>query len=173
MIRKLLYLLLVLIPFSVATAALITGKVFIDTNLVDTPNNNGNVIESLSANTQVTVQQRQNSWTQVATTNNTGWVPTLTIRIVSVTQQQSNIDGATEVVTDRLGNVTGTQQKTVVATFGIRGIDEEKLKTAKLDEDQLKILENYKVTESSAKSFARSANLRAQKVAYFDVEVEQ
>jgi len=167
--RKLLYIFLFLIPFTADTAALMTGKVFIDINLLDAPSKSGNVIESLNANTPITIQQRQSSWSQVATAANTGWVPTLTIRIVSVTQQ-SNIDGATDVITERLGGV-GTK-KTVVATFGIRGIDEESLKTAKLSEEQLTLLESYQVSKSEAAQFSRTAGLKSKRVDYFGVTVE-
>ncbi|OUR65631.1 hypothetical protein A9Q79_01170 [Methylophaga sp. 42_25_T18] len=167
--RKLLYIFLFLIPFTADTAALMTGKVFIDINLLDEPNNSGNVIESLNANTPITIQQRQSSWSQVETAANIGWVPTLTIRIVSVTQQ-SNVDGATDVVTERLGGV-GTK-KTVVATFGIRGIDEESLKGAELSEEQLALLESYQVSKSVAAQFSRTAGLKSKRVDYFDVTVE-
>ncbi len=167
--RKLLYIFLLFLPFTAGTAALMTGKVFIDINLLDAPNNAGKIVESLDANTPVTIQQRQSSWSQVATATNTGWVPTLTIRIVSATQQ-GNVDGATDIVTERMGGV-GTG-KTVVATFGIRGIDEEKLKTAKLDEEQLTLLESYQVSKGEAAQFSRSAALKSKKIDYFDVTVE-
>lgn len=167
--RKLLYIFLLFLPFTADTAALMTGKVFIDINLLDEPSNSGKVIENLDANTPVTIQQRRSSWSQVATAANTGWVPTLTIRVISATQQ-SNVDGATDVVTERLGGV-GTE-KTVVATFGIRGIDEEKLKTAKLDEEQLALLESYQVSKGEAAQFSRSADLKSNNIDYFDVTVE-
>jgi hypothetical protein len=166
--RKLLYIFLFLIPLSADTAALITGMVFIDTKLVDEPSNSGQLIENLAAKSQVTVQQRQNSWTQVATATNSGWIPTLTIRIVSVSQQ-GNVDGATEIVTDRLSS---SNTKTVVATFGVRGIDEETLKSAELNEEQLALLETYQVSESLAKTYARAGDLKSKNVAYFDVTVE-
>jgi hypothetical protein len=166
--RKLLYIFLFLIPLTADTAALITGMVFIDTKLLDEPSNNSQLIENLAAKSQVTVQQRQNSWTQVATTTNTGWVPTLTIRIVSVSQQ-SSVDGASNVAVERL---SGTNQKTVVATFGIRGIDEETLKDAELSEEQLALLETYQVSEQQAKTYARAGDLKAKNVAYFDVTVD-
>jgi len=166
--RKLLYIFLFLIPLSADTAALITGMVFIDTKLLDEPNKSGQLIEKLAAKSQVIIKERQSSWTQVATATNTGWVPTLTIRIISVSQQNS-VDGTTEVVTERLG---GFNQKTVVATFGVRGLDEETLKSAELSEEQLALLETYQVSESQAKSYARAGDLKANKVAYFGVTVE-
>ena len=166
--RKLLYIFLFLIPLTADTAALITGMVFIDTKLVDEPSNSGQLIENLAAKSQVTVQQRQNSWTQVATATNSGWVPTLTIRIISVSQQD-NVDGATEIVTDRLSS---SNTKTVVATFGVRGIDEETLKSAELNEEQLALLETYQVSESQAKTYARAGELKAKNVDYFGVTVE-
>ncbi|MBL4638665.1 MAG: SH3 domain-containing protein [Proteobacteria bacterium] len=167
--RRLLYIFLFLIPFTADTAALMTGKVFIDINLLDAPSNSGNIIEKLNADTPITIQQRQSRWSQVETAANTGWVPTLTIRIVSVTQQ-SNIDGATDVITERLGGV-GTK-KTVVATFGIRGIDEESLKGGELSEEQLSLLESYKVSKNEAAQFSRSADLKSKNVDYFGVTVE-
>lgn len=166
--RKLLYIFLFLIPLSADTAALITGMVFIDTKLLDEPNKSGQLIENLAAKSQVTVQKRQNSWTQVATNTNSGWVPTLTIRIISVSEQ-NNVDGTTEVVTERLG---GFNNRTVVATFGVRGLDEETLKSAELSEEQLALLETYQVSESQAKQYARAGDLKAKKIDYFDVTVE-
>ncbi len=166
--RKLLYIFLFLLPLSADTAALITGMVFIDTKLLDEPNKTGKLIENLAAKSQVTVKERQSSWTQVATATNTGWVPTLTIRIVSVSEQ-NNVDGTTEVVTERLGSFN---ENTVVATFGVRGLDEETLKSAELSEEQLALLETYQVSESQAKSYARAADLKANNVAYFGVTVE-
>lgn len=167
--RRLLIILLVLMPFSIHAAAVrINGVVFINTKLVDAPNNSGKIIEDLAADSQITIKQRQNRWTEVITSENTGWVPTLMIRIVSYTTQDT-VDGVTDVVTERL---SGTNQKTVVATFGIRGIDEESLKSAELSEEQLTLLESYQVTKSEASQFSRAAGLKPKKVEYFDVTVE-
>ena len=167
--QKLLILILVLIPFSIHAAEfVVNGVVSISTKLLDTPNNTGKVIENLAANSQITIKQRQNSWTEVTSSENTGWVPTLTIRMVSITRPD-NIDGATDVVTERL---RGTNKKTVVATLGIRGIDEESLKDAELSEEQLTLLESYQVTKREASQFSRAAGLKSKKVEYFDVTVE-
>lgn len=58
----------------------------------------------------------------------------------------------------------GTGQ--IVATAGIRGLDEEKLKAAQYDAAQVNQLESQTVSADAARSFAAQAGLHNRPVAY-------
>jgi len=58
----------------------------------------------------------------------------------------------------------GTGQ--IVATAGIRGLDEEKLKAAKYDAAQVNELESQTVSADAARIFAALAGLHSRPVAY-------
>ena len=54
----------------------------------------------------------------------------------------------------------------VVATTGIRGLDEEQLKQAKYNGSELKKLNTFTVTSAQAKTFAREGKLTVRHVGY-------
>jgi len=62
------------------------------------------------------------------------------------------------------GSVLGTGQ--IVATAGIRGLDEEKLKAARFDAAQVTQLESLAVSAGAARNFAARGGLRSRPVAY-------
>lgn len=164
--RKLLAIALFFLPLMATATALMTGVVFIDINLVDSPSHDGKTIESLAADSAITVEQRQGSWTKVATAENTGWVPTLTIRIKSVTERADIKDAAVEMKE----KFEGEEKTEVVATMGIRGIDEENLKQAKFNKKQLALLESYHASEQQVTAFSQSGELVVKKVVYLGEE---
>jgi hypothetical protein len=54
----------------------------------------------------------------------------------------------------------------VVAVAGLRGLNEEELKSAKFDAQALMQLDRYKADQAEASSFARAANLVSRKLSY-------
>lgn len=60
-----LVVMLTLILRFAQAAAIITGKVGIETNLTETPSHTGKLIQALPEQTPVTIVQRQSSWTKV------------------------------------------------------------------------------------------------------------
>jgi hypothetical protein len=54
----------------------------------------------------------------------------------------------------------------VVATTGIRGLDEEQLKAAKFDAAELKKAESFATTRAQARTFAADGRLMPRKVEY-------
>ncbi len=54
----------------------------------------------------------------------------------------------------------------VVATTGIRGLNEEELKAAKFSETELKLAESYLTTRSEAQAFANKGKLKARSIDY-------
>jgi len=164
--RKLFFITVLCTPLIAYAAVLMTGVVFIDIKLMDTPSHNGETITTLAADSVITIEQRQGSWTKVATTEYTGWVPTLTIRIKSVVTREDFKAAAVEV-SDKIEDETNTQ---VVATMGIRGLDEEELKQAKFNKKQLALLESYYANKKQLTAFSQAGELKPKDIAYIGEE---
>jgi hypothetical protein len=164
--RKILAIILLFtLPISYA-AVVMTGVVFLDVKLLDKPSYEAQTIENLVADSAITVEQRQGSWTKVSTAENAGWVPTLTIRIKSFTKHE-DIKAAAIEVKDK---VSSEDQTEVVATMGIRGLDEENLKQAKFNKKQLALLESYHATKQQVEKFSQAGKLIPKKIVYLDEE---
>jgi SH3 domain-containing protein len=159
---RLLFTLLLFLPFYVHAAALMTGVVFMDINLLDTPDQKADVITSLTANSPITVNKRQGQWAKVTASDNTGWVPTLVIRVQSVTKQD-NGEQSIDTINRKMAEGGAAS---VVATMGIRGLDEEALKEAEFNKKQLVLLEGYQVNDKQLTQFASSGKLKSKEIDY-------
>ncbi len=144
----------------VQAAAVITGKVGIETNLTETPSHTGKLIEALPEQTLITILQRQSSWTKVDYSGTTGWIPTLTIRSIEIVRHDD-----TQKLADKL---TADDNGTVVATMGIRGLDKETLGQAKYNEKQMALLETYQVSDKDVNTFISAGKLQSKTIAYID-----
>ena len=58
----------------------------------------------------------------------------------------------------------------VTSTIGIRGIDEEDLKQASFNADQMKLLDGYVATQQVAEQAARATGLAPVSVEYMDAK---
>lgn len=102
---------------------------------------------------------KKGAWLNVKTAKSRGWV-----RLLSV--KRGTIGGGKEassllyIATGRAG--TGK----VVATTGVRGLNEEELKNAKYDEAEIKMLESYTQTAEQGRQFAQNGGLKAVKLNY-------
>ncbi len=66
-----------------------------------------------------------------------------------------------------LGLATGRAGSgNVVAATGVRGLDEEKLKEAEFNEQELQTLKTYRTSKKQAQGFANQAGLQVQKVPF-------
>ena len=160
--RKVFAIVVLFMPFIAYATALMTGVVFIDIKLLDTPSYDGKTIERLAAESTITVKQRQGRWTKVATAENTGWVPPLTIRIKSVIKQ-ADIEASTDEMKEKFDGENNTE---VIATMGIRGLDEENLKQASFNKKQLALLESYHASKPQLAAFSQAGKLMPKKVVY-------
>jgi hypothetical protein len=62
----------------------------------------------------------------------------------------------------------GSDRRTeTTATLGIRGLDEEQLKSAQFDAGELRRLEAFSLPKSDAEAFAKQGRLVQQQVNYF------
>jgi len=124
-------------------------------------------VGQVSKGASVEILARQGGWTQIRHAGATGWV-----RILSVKTSAGSSAG------DALGLIgMGTSRSDpsrVVAVAGLRGLNqeeprslnEEALRTARFNANELLRLDQYLSSRSDAEQFARSAGLRRLAVAY-------
>ena len=102
-------------------------------------------------------------WMQIKTAKSKGWVRMLSIRRDAARSTGKSGSSLAALASGRSG--TGK----IVATTGIRGLNEEELKAAKYDEAQVTLAESYSSSKSDAQSFAKQGKLVARKVDYLPV----
>lgn len=150
--RSLLFLVIGLLAQSVSAAP---GTLIKDEILRSTPSGTAAKVASVSKGSAVEVLARQGGWTQVRVGGRTGWVRILSVRGTVSTTSAGD-----------LAALTAKRDGQVVAVAGLRGLNEEELKTAKFNAQELAQMERYKSDQADAASFARAASLVSRKVAY-------
>lgn len=150
--RSLLFMLFGLLAQPVWAAP---GTMIKDEDLRATPSGTAAKVASVGKGSSVEVLARQGGWTQVRAGGRTGWVRILSVRTTVSTT------GAGD-----LAALTAKRDGQVVAVAGLRGLNEEELKTAKFNLQELKLLDGYKSDQAGATRFARAANLVSRQVAY-------
>ena len=139
------------------------GVVTRQTELKAEPAPGARTLRSLAANTPVTITTRQGGWLQVTSGDARGWV-----RLLHVSSQPSprtsgareELEAAARVATGRAGSGN------VAVTTGIRGLDEEQLREAKPDTDELKRLESLGAEPADAQNHAKRRGLERRQVPY-------
>jgi hypothetical protein len=109
---------------------------------------------------------RQGGWMQVKSRDvKSGWVRMLSVRLGSPDakpQTGGNLLSAIGVGTRPRTTSTAT------VTTGVRGFSEEDLANAKPNPAEVEKMKGYSVSPEVAGEFAKSGQLAAQQVAYFD-----
>ncbi len=100
----------------------------------------------------VEIVGHQGGWTQVSGSAGHGWV-----RILSVRSTASTGAGLSGLV--QAGGTRGDSSR-VVATAGLRGLDEAQLKAARFDANELMKMDRYLVDRTAAEQYARAGGLR-------------
>lgn len=110
--------------------------------------------------TPVTIVSRKGGWVQVASGKSRGWVRMFSVRSSGARSAgaASELAGWAQAGQRRPGNV--------VATAGVRGLNEEDLKTAEFSQQGVSDVESYAVSASAARQFASQARLASRRVAY-------
>jgi uncharacterized protein YgiM (DUF1202 family) len=117
-------------------------------------------VAKLMTGDKVDILKKDGGWYQVKSAKGNGWVRMLSIRKGDATKSGGNASGLLALGSGRAG--TGK----VVATTGIRGLNEEELKAAKFDEAELKRAESYATNKSAAAKFAAAGKLTARPFDY-------
>lgn len=138
------------------------GTVLRETELKDKPFTDAKTLRKLAPQTALVIVDRQAGWLRVSVSSQQGWVRLLHVSSgpSGSAASQQELESFAKLATGRAGSGN------VVATTGIRGLDEEQLKTAKANPEELKKLEAYGVTKEQAAEYARRHKLEARKVAH-------
>lgn len=108
---------------------------------------------------QLQILGKKGAWLNVKTAKAGGWVRLLSVKR-GTSSGSNQIKGVLDVASGRAG--TGK----VVATTGVRGLNEEELKNAKYNEAEVKKLESFTITSQQAQQFAKNGGLKAIKFNY-------
>jgi len=139
------------------------GTVVRATELKDKPAAEAKTLKQLAAKSAVTIVDRQGGWLRVTVQGQQGWV-----RLLHVSTQPAgagggkanDLEAAKRIATGRAGGGN------IVATSGIRGLNEEQLRTAAANPAELKRLDGYAATEAQASDYARKHGLAPRRVAF-------
>jgi len=142
-----------------ATSALAAaGTVLRDDKLYSQPSAAAAVAGSATKGASVNILAKQGGWLRVSTGKSSGW-----IRLLSVRAGAGGLGGAG--LGDVVGAATTKSDPTrVVAVAGLRGLNNEDLKQAQFNADELARLDAWGVTAAQAKSFAAQSGLAAVSV---------
>lgn len=141
-----------------ATAWAVSGTVLRNDKLYSQPSASARVTASVPKGASVEILAKQGGWLRVKAGKSTGWIRLLSVR--------AGAGGLGRVgVGDVVGAATTRSDPTrVVAVAGLRGLNEEDLKQAQFNADELARLDALKVTAAQARSFAGQSGLAAVKV---------
>lgn len=123
------------------------------------PYSDAKITGNISRSQKVEILSRKGAWLNIKTSKSKGWV-----RLLSVKRGAASGGTSASDVLDLASGRSGTGK--VVATTGVRGLNEEDLKSAKFDESQVKALESHTQSTSQARTFARAGELKAVKFEY-------
>lgn len=149
------------VPAAPALAA--PGTVLRNDKLYSQPSASSKVAASVSKGASVNILSKQGGWLRVTSGKSTGW-----IRLLSVRAGAGGLGGA------GLGDVVGaattrSDPSRVVAVAGLRGLNDEDLKQARFNGEELARLSTWQATPAQARSFATQAGLKTANVAALPV----
>ncbi len=141
-----------------APALAASGTVLRNDKLYVQPSATSAAAGSVAKGASVNVLSKQGGWLRVSAGKTTGW-----IRLLSVRVGEGGVGGT------GLGDVVGaattkSDPSRVVAVAGLRGLNDEELKQAKFNAEELGRLDALGVSGAQAKSFAAQAGLAAVSV---------
>lgn len=157
--RHVLLWALLLLPWPTWSAS---GIMIRDDHLRAAASDTAAVTAQVARGASVEVLARQGGWTQIRVGGRTGWVRMLSVR--STDSVQRDVGGELAGVIGM-----GTRQADpgrVVAVAGVRGLNEQDLKAARFNAQELERLERYAVSRSEALAFAREGGLSARPLDY-------
>lgn len=141
-----------------ASAWAAPGTVLRNEKLYSKPSSTSAVAGSAAKGASVDILAKQGGWLRVKAGKSTGW-----IRLLSVRAGAGGLGGA------GIGDVVGaattkSDPSRVVAVAGLRGLNDEDLKQAKFNADELARMEALNVSAAQARSFAGQSGLAAVSV---------
>lgn len=146
-----------------ASIAPMPGTVIRQTELKAEPSVTAATLSTLPANTPVTITDRQGGWMHVVSGQQRGWV-----RLLHVSSQptartagaREELEAAARIATGRAGSGN------IAVTTGIRGLDEQQLRDAQANEEELERLEAFGVSAQDAQAHAARRGLERRQIPY-------
>ena len=135
-------------------------------NIRKEPYSDAQIEGSFERGEKLEILSKQGAWLKIKTAKAGGWV-----RLLSVKRGTGGSGNQTAGLQDLASGRAGTGQ--VVATTGVRGLNEEQLKSAKYNAAEVKKLEGYTQTAKQGEQFAKSGSLKPVKVAYLPQPQEE
>lgn len=153
-------LMLVALLLSGALHAAESGTALKSDDLKAEPFRDAQTLATLASGDKVDILGKDGGWLQVNSAKGKGWVRMLSIRKGDARKGSGDAGGLLGLASGRAG--TGK----VVATTGIRGLNEEELKSAKFNGEELKRAESYTSSKPEAARFAAQGKLAARPFDY-------
>jgi hypothetical protein len=132
-----------------------TGTLLRDETLRKQATPSAAIAARVSKGTALTIVARKRGWLQVKTAQAQGWVRLLSVRTGSGGAGGAGFGDVVGVATNR------SNPSRVVAVAGVRGLDEEDLKSAKFNAEEMTRLDTYSVSATDARATAAKAGLVA------------
>jgi hypothetical protein len=150
------FLLLAPLPAQAEPATLVRAA-----ELKAQPATDAATVTQLAAEAAVDAGERSGGWVRVKTgAGASGWVKMLALRYGAPGTKRGDSGLAQAVNVARTGS-SGTQ-----VTTGVRGLDENDLKTAQPNPAELKKLQGYAESKDASSRFAEDGKLKPQRVEY-------
>jgi hypothetical protein len=124
------------------------------------PFKDAKTVTNLQKGAAVEILTKEGGWYQVSSGKQKGWVRMLSVKRGAAGKATGSASDLASVASGRAG--TGK----VVSTTGIRGLNEEELKSAKFNETEIRQAESYGVSRAEAQKFAAEGKLSARRVDY-------
>ncbi|RFC37063.1 MAG: hypothetical protein DID92_2727743371 [Candidatus Nitrotoga sp. SPKER] len=137
-----------------------TGRVIRSDEIKVEPFRDAKTTAMLSIGDKVEIVKKNGGWLQINSPKGKGWVHMLNVRKGEMRKDAGELGGLLSMASGRAG--TGK----VVATTGIRGLDEVELQAAKYNEAELSLVESYTKNRAEAQVFATQGKLVARKFDY-------
>ncbi len=159
---------LVLLLFSTSVMLAEQATLLRSTELRAAPFRDAEVVQQLSANTNLQVVKRKGGWYQVKTEGKTGWVRMTTLLFSQPGAAPAGNSNGGQAADDAVGGLlTGrSSYRGVTAATGIRGLEAVDIQNSVPNDAAVTAMDKYAVNEKSARSYAKSGGLKTQEVAY-------
>lgn len=141
-----------------ASALAASGTVLRNEKIYSQPSSGSSVTASVAKGASVNILSKQGGWLRVSAGKSTGWMRLLSVRAGAGGLSSSGVGDVLGAATTR------SDSSRVVAVAGLRGLNDEELKQAKFNADELARLNTWNVTETQTRSFASQSGLVAVNV---------
>lgn len=147
---------------SAGAAAGETGAAVKTDDIKAEPFRDARIVATLAAGDKVDILKKDGGWLRIKSARGSGWVRMLSIRRGEA--RKASAAGGAAGLAGLASGRAGTGR--VVATTGIRGLNEEQLKAAKYSEAELKLADSFVASRADAQKFAAKGKLAARKLDY-------